>query len=500
MYDNFNVRHHGACGDGAAKDTIAIQHAVDECSKAGGGVVYFPAGVYLSGTIYMKDNIQLLFDAGSVLKSSIDKEDFYYYELSPQDSQFRLDRCGLIYGRNVVNISIKGKGEIDGRDKEFWTPMETYGQSWNTSPPRYYANLWRPMTILFEGCSNVSIQDVTVKNSPVFTGWFIDCNLIHICNTNILNDFYGPNSDGFHFSSCHHVHVSGCHFETGDDAIAIDASHKQSSDNLTITNCTFNTSVNALRVYTGLDTGFPEEGKNEVRNVSFSNCTVLNASGIINITASNGTIENLTFSNIAATLKQEGTPFFLMTENGIIENVNFSNIVVNANGACTILGMNSQDISGITLENMRFKIGAKRKLFGLDVPDPIPNYGYHHFSPYNIYLRKVKGITLSNIRIDWLETEVADAWSAIKCTDVEDIEISSFTGKQSGAGSNVPSVLFENVSNAFIHGCRALKGTDIFLYLKGEKTNNICLMNNHLKESKVDVFTTDDVGKDVLVH
>ncbi len=80
MDNFFNIKSYGAKGDGITKDTKSIGKAIDACSRAGGGTVYFPPGVYHSGTICLKDNITIYLEAGATLFSSIDKEDFIFTE------------------------------------------------------------------------------------------------------------------------------------------------------------------------------------------------------------------------------------------------------------------------------------------------------------------------------------------------------------------------------------------------------------------------------------
>jgi polygalacturonase len=97
MDNFFNIKSYGAKGDGITKDTKSIGKAIDACSRAGGGTVYFPPGVYHSGTICLKDNITIYLEAGATLFSSIDKEDFIFTE-APVNIPLKSTRCGFIYG------------------------------------------------------------------------------------------------------------------------------------------------------------------------------------------------------------------------------------------------------------------------------------------------------------------------------------------------------------------------------------------------------------------
>lgn len=85
----FPVTEFGAVGDGTTLDTAAIQRAVDACSAAGGGTVLFPPGAFLSGTVFLKDNVCLYLDAKAVLRGSPRPEDY------PAIPQERVGRAGL---------------------------------------------------------------------------------------------------------------------------------------------------------------------------------------------------------------------------------------------------------------------------------------------------------------------------------------------------------------------------------------------------------------------
>ena len=499
MESKFNVLSYGAKGNGTNNDTQSIQNAIDACSSAGGGIVYFPPGVYQTGTICLRNNITLYLEAGATLLSSINKQDFLFAQPS-EKVRLKSIRCGLIYGKDICNVAIVGRGCIIGRDKYFWTPKEKIEESWRSTPPKYWAKEWRPMSLLFENCQNIVIEGISIKESPCYSGWFIDCTDIKINNVSVLNDFYGPNTDGFHFCSCKYVHISNSHFLTGDDSIAIDGNGTQTSDTYTITNCTFDSSVNVLRVYTGLDPGMTiDDSKcSIVRNISMSNCSIYNAAGAINITSENGLIENLCFSNLTMTLKQEGTPIFLMTDIGKLRGIMFQNISAIANGVCTIIGTEKSYVEDVTLSNGRFFIEPKKKLYELDIPDPIPSYAHHHFAPFNIYLRYLKDIKISNVTLKWMQPE-SDSWgSAIKCKHVEDIELSQFKGKHAGSNGDYPTIIFNNVTNAFIHGCVAPEGTVNYLELSGLKTRNINMLNNDMSKARCSIVLKEDVTDEVI--
>ena len=109
-----DIRDYGAKPDGKTLCTSSIQQAIDACSRAGGGTVYLPPGIFLSGTIYFKSGVTLKIAAGCTLLGSTNLKDY-----PPTVQEFRsytdnyTDKS-LIYGENVENIAITGRGTVDG--------------------------------------------------------------------------------------------------------------------------------------------------------------------------------------------------------------------------------------------------------------------------------------------------------------------------------------------------------------------------------------------------
>jgi hypothetical protein len=111
-----DVKKYGAKGDGASKDTVAIQKAIDECSAGkGGGTVVLEAGTYVSAPILLKSNMTLELKKGATLLGSPDHEDY------PEIQEFRaLGHQALVSAVNAENVAIKGEGVIDGNGASWW--------------------------------------------------------------------------------------------------------------------------------------------------------------------------------------------------------------------------------------------------------------------------------------------------------------------------------------------------------------------------------------------
>ncbi|MBL8028320.1 MAG: glycoside hydrolase family 28 protein, partial [Fibrobacteres bacterium] len=176
----FNIREFGVVGDGKKKDTAAIQSAIDACAKAGGGTVYCPPGTYLIGTLVLKNRLTLHLESGCVLQGSTDRADYPKELGTPQPNVDSGDENNcfasispehLIVAKNLEDVTITGGGRIDGNGDFFFGEF---------NPEVHYYTLpakgWRPFRMMvFRECRNITIEKVTITNSPAWTVWLSGC-------------------------------------------------------------------------------------------------------------------------------------------------------------------------------------------------------------------------------------------------------------------------------------------------------------------------------------
>ena len=234
----FNVRDHGAAGDGTHLDTKAIQDAVDACARAGGGTVLVPAGAYLSGTIVLKSRVTLHLDAGAVLLGSKNLQD--YPSLVPALRSFTdtyTDKS-LIYAEGLQDIGISGRGVIDGQGAAFKGPYKL-----------------RPYMLRFVSCRNVSVTDVSIKDSPMWVQHYLACEELNIHGIGVHSSV-NVNNDGIDIDGCQRVRISDCEITSGDDAIVLKATADRPCKDVVVTNCMLSTPCNALKLGTESNGGF----------------------------------------------------------------------------------------------------------------------------------------------------------------------------------------------------------------------------------------------------
>jgi polygalacturonase len=229
----FNVREHGATGDGQTLDSCAIQAAIDACARGGGGTVYLPAGQYLSGNLFLRDNITLYLDSGAMILGSENPEDYSVVH-SRWEGRHQDTHAPLIGGDHLRNIAVTGRGTIDGRGLVWWKAEEAKAL---VHP--------RPRLISFSDCSNVLIEGITATNSPSWTVNPVHCQNVNIRGITIVNPADSPNTDGINPDSCRLVRISDCYVSVGDDCITIKSGTEHERPDrcapcrdITITNCT----------------------------------------------------------------------------------------------------------------------------------------------------------------------------------------------------------------------------------------------------------------------
>ncbi len=241
---DFDITAFGAKGDGASDCTEAFRRAIDACAAAGGGRVVVPAGVYLTGAIHLKSNVNLHIAKGATVRFSTDPKSYLPLVYTRWEGVECMNYSPLIYAYRQENIAITGEGVLDGQgSKEHWWPWKGQGQhGWKEGMPQQkrgrdslfaMAELGVPVEQRRFGegfylrpnffqpyeCKNVLVQGVTFKNSPM---WFLHpvlCENVSILNVTVQG--LGPNNDGCNPESSKNVLIKGCYFDTGDDCIAI---------------------------------------------------------------------------------------------------------------------------------------------------------------------------------------------------------------------------------------------------------------------------------------
>ena len=250
----FLITKYGAKTDAtAAKNQKAIQKAIDQCSKKGGGRVVVPAGQkFLTGAITLKSGVNLEVQEGAVLEFVFEPELYPIVETSWEGLEcFNLSPC--VYAYKAKDIAITGKGTIDGGGtNDTWWPwngnphfgwkegmisqrngsrarllkngedgIPMYNEKGERSPERVFTakDGLRPQLVSFNKCEGILLEDVTLLRSPFWVIHPLHSTDITVRRVKMIND--GPNGDGCDPECCNRVLIEDCFFNTGDDCIAI---------------------------------------------------------------------------------------------------------------------------------------------------------------------------------------------------------------------------------------------------------------------------------------
>ncbi|HUI08307.1 MAG TPA: glycoside hydrolase family 28 protein [Verrucomicrobiae bacterium] len=379
----FDVRDFGAKGDGKTLDTEAIQKALDECGQAG-GTVRFPAGTYLSKPITIRGSkTTVLLEEGAELLATGQQSAFLKEGTDWLAAESSSDFVPFISGKRLTDVTITGKGIIDGNGGNWWGPAEEARRK----KPGY--TLPRPNLIVLQYCKNLRLEKVTLQNSPKFHFVPTDCEDVVVEGVTVKAPPHSANTDAIDPSRCRHVLITKCDIDVGDDNVAIKSGHKVSGhefacEDITVTDCIF-------RHGHGMSIGSEVVGG--VRNVTVRNCVFENTENGLRIKSrrgKGGVVENISYSDI--TMKNVDPAITLSCNYGgtsagdavqgsapkpdapqpvtdttpIFRNIRISNVTATCERSAGIIeGLPESSISNVVLENVRITAATT----GLEIVD-----------------------------------------------------------------------------------------------------------------------------------
>ncbi|GAF02120.1 rhamnogalacturonidase [Saccharicrinis fermentans] len=418
----YNIKDFGAIGDGVAIDSWAINKAIDEAAKNGGGTIYFPAGTYACYSIRLKSNLTLHIGSGATILAAFPTEKKGYDQAEPNMDNLFQDfghshwKNSLLWAIGERNINICGNGLINGE-----------GLTREESRLPGVGN----KALSFKECKNVTVKDISMLNCGHFAVLATGVDNLHIINVKADTD-----RDGFDIDCCRNVRISGCTVNCPwDDAIVLKASYGlgyfKDTENVIIDGC-FVSGYDMGSVLNGKwetnEAVAPDHGPNTGRiklgtessggfkNIVISNCIFERSRGLAIESVDGGWLQDVVVSNI--TMRDVGNaPFFIRlggrqrspigTPIGKLQRLQISNVNVfnaDSNFSNIISGIPGHRIEEVSFSNIHihFKGGVKIS----DVDDVIPENIKKYPEPWmfgvvpasGFFVRHVQDVIFENIR------------------------------------------------------------------------------------------------------
>ena len=339
--DTLSIVKFGAVADGLTLNTKAINDAISACSNKGGGVVMVPAGMWLTGPVELKNNVNLYLAKNALLQFT---KDFNEYKLiaGNWEGLTQMRNQSPVSATNAENIAITGSGIIDGNgdawrmvrkdklnetqwkkllasggvlsdDKKTWYPsgkslagskLKNPGEITLEKTAAFYDSVkdfLRPNLLVLTHCKKILLEGVTFQNSPAWNLHPLMCEDLTVRNVYAKNPFYAQNADGIDVESCNRVLIEGSTFDVGDDGICVKSGRDEAgrkrgkpTENMTVRNCI------VYHAHGGFVIGSEMSGG--ARNIFVSNCTFIGTDIGLRFKATRGRggiVENIFVNNIS---------------------------------------------------------------------------------------------------------------------------------------------------------------------------------------------------------
>jgi len=450
------ITSYGAVADGKTMNTKFIQQAIDEASQRGGGKVVVPSGKFLTGVLTLKSNVELFLAEKAELLGSAKRIDYGPKDASP-----------LIVANNAKNISITGKGTIDGQGNELLKDIYVMLNAGTLEDKEWKEfNPWhqmrpeernRPKLIEFINCDSIKISGISIKNGLCWVQNYKECKNLLIEKIKVESNIFW-NNDGIDVTDCKNVRILNCDINADDDGICLKSSNRNSCcENVEIANCRVRSSASAIKFGTASHGGF--------KKISVHDITVYDTyrSAIAIEAVDGGAIEDVDVRNIKATNTGNAILVRLGHRNkdsvySTLKKVYIGNVDVVVPktkpdkgypmegpvlGAphnimpSSITGIPGHRVQDVTLENItiRYPGGADKKVacFALDtlsrMPEKIPNYPeftmFGEMPAWGFFIRHAEGVTFKNVNLLANEEEFRSTVIVMESSEVT-FENSSF--------------------------------------------------------------------------
>lgn len=499
----FNIRDYGARNDGSAPATDAIRSAIQAAKAAGGGTVYVPAGLYVTGPIELVSNLVFYVDAGATLRFPAMRLPFTQ---GREQGVECMAPVPLIGGSHLENVTIRGRGTLTTDNAEWLKlmprrkasandPGTAFGPNWEkllaslevktpASPEEYQkaAPELRPSFLRVMESKNVLIDGLHFAGSSMWTIHLLYSDNVVVRGV-VIETYPGVHTDGIAVDSSRNVRISDSYIDTGDDGIVLKSGKdadglrvNRPTEDISITNCTVHHAHGAVTI--------GSETAGGVRNVVASNITCKGTQIGVRIKSRRGrggVVEDLRFNNWTMEDVGQGinvTNFYIMEgevrggeepvskRTPMFRNIAISNMTITgARLAIDVEGLPEMPISGLRLTDIVASAKTGMKAYG------------------------TAAMELHNVQVN------AGGGPAFLVRDSKELELDGVSTRT--PSSATPVIRLDRCPAAIVRGSWAFPGTGVFLASGLRELKDIVLIGNAFAaartgamESKEDLWTT----------
>lgn len=499
--DTFRITDYGAVGGGKKLNTESINKTIAECSHKGGGVVFVPAGTWLTGPVELKSNVNLYLDHGAVLLFTSDFNQYHLIKTNWEGVP-AVRNQSPISGKDLENVAITGYGAVDGSgdawrqmkkekvpasvwdeqvasggvlsdDKKTWYPSESAVLGSKTKEPGVWVegktiddykpikDFLRPNLVVLINCKKILVKGVTFQNSPAWTLHFLICEDLTLDGAAVKNPWYAQNGDGTDIESCKNVVVANCTFAAGDDGICIKSGRDEEgrkrgipTENLVVHDCI------VYRAHGGFVIGSEMSGG--ARNIFVQNCSFI------------GTDIGLRFK----TKRGRGG----LVENIFVRNISMKNIIKQA----VLFDMYYEAKDPALFADD----GSKKQKEAVPVNDGTPRFRNFYISNVTcdgaeraIMVRGLPEMSIENINLEHMKFKTR---KGIQVVDAKNIVMRDINVQ---ADETNPLIFINNASNVTFDGISYNANPTKLFSVSGDKCNNITVTNTQVpKQNAADFY------------
>ena len=470
-----DARRYGATGTGLKLDSPAINKAISDCSKKGGGTVKLTPGTYLSGTIALANGVTLDIGVGATILGSANLSD---YSRMTRSSEGR--DTALLLADGLHDVAVTGGGTIDGNGRAFiakvagvWTPsfdvrLARQGQAWAdrmrlaTEGPLTMAA--RPGVLMLAlHVTNLSLQNVHIVDSPNWTVKIGCSSHIRVDRLDVRNNLLIPNNDALDISTSSDAEVTNSYLQAGDDALVIggpclDGWCQQAAEHINVNNVTLVSRSAAIRV------GPAAKG---VHDVSFKHVIVRDSNrGVAIQTRDDEVVENITFDDLELRTRLIDGPWWGAGEPiavsvahwdyvswaktsalGTVRHIRFTNVRTTSDSPIVVYATEPGHITDVVFNRMSVSMvpDALNLALGgnLDLQPTSPvEWGVRRTNLPAILMHNVSGIGVVNTEVRWQGGFPDYYTSALDIDGFDSVTIQHFRG--GATSSNLPTINARN--------------------------------------------------------